>query len=107
MNKLKKLVKRLEKHARDIEKDTERARKELSREARTERRGAKRSIKEAKKSKSAARKTKENLAFDIKMHRLEKGDVKEAVHEMDELKCATGDAAFVVKTAERIQKKRK
>ena len=57
------------------------------------------------KTKASARKTKENLDFDIRVHKLEKGDVKEAMHEVDDIDCAVKDADYIIKEAEKVQKK--
>jgi len=38
---------------------------------------------------------------------LEKGDLDEAMHEVEELQCAVDDIDFLVKEAEKVQKKKK
>jgi hypothetical protein len=106
-SRLKKGVKKLEKKAKEIEKDSEKARKELSKDARSERKDATHNIIDTKKSKASARKVKENIEFDIKVHRLEKGDVKDAMHEVDEIDCAAKDADYIIREADRLQKRRK
>ncbi len=90
-----------------IQRESDSSRKELSAEARDEHKHAEHNIESAEESKAAAKKTGEQLAFDIKTHKLEKGDVQEAMHEVDELECAEKDAEFIVKEAEKIQKKKK
>ncbi len=89
-----------------IQKESDAARKELSAEARDEHKNTEHNIESAEESKAAAKKTEEQLAFDIKTHKLEKGDVEEAMREVDELECAEKDAEFIVKEAEKIQKQR-
>lgn len=100
-------IDKLMREAKSIEKSSERARKELSKEANAEQRNTKHNIIDAKKSKASANKTKENIAFDIKVHKLEKGDVKDAMHEVDELDCAAKDADYIIKEAEKVQKSKK
>lgn len=107
MNRLKKGVKKLENAAKEIEKESEKARKELSKESRKERSDASHNIIESKKSKASAKKTKEEIAFDIKVHKLETGDVKDAMHEVDEIDCATKDADYIIEEAKKVQKKAK
>jgi hypothetical protein len=100
-------IDKLMREAKSIEKSSEHSRKELLKEARKEHSSAEHNIIKGKKSKAAAKKTKENIGFDIKMHKLEKGDVKEAMHEVEELNCAVKDADYIIKEAEKIQKKSK
>lgn len=107
MNRLKKSVKKLENRAKEIEKESEKTRKHLSKEARKERRDASHGIIDGKKSKASVKKTKENLAFDIKVHKLETGDVKDAMHEVEEIDCAVKDADYIIGEADKVQKKRK
>src|SRR5574342_863669 len=104
-SRLKKGVKKLEKRAKEIEKDSEKARKQLSKEASKERRDASHNIINSKKSRASAGKTKENIAFDIRVHKLETGDVKDAMHEVDEIDCATKDADYIIEEAKKVQKK--
>jgi len=95
------------KKARHIESASERTGKELSKEARKERKDSEHNIESAKKDKSSAKSAKENLDYDIRVHKLEKGDVEEATHEVDDIKCAVKDAGFIVKEAEKVQKRKK
>ena len=100
-------IDKLMREAESIEKASEHSRKELSKEANAEQRNTKHNIIDAKKSKASALKTKENIAFDIKVHKLEKDDAKDAIHEVDELDCATKDADYIIKEAEKVQKSKK
>ena len=106
-SRLKKGVKKLEKRAKEIEKESEKSRKHLSKEARKERSGASHNIIAGKKAKVSAKKTKETLAFDVKVHKLETGDVKDAMHEIEELECATKDAEYIIEEADKVQKSKK
>src|SRR5574341_2343683 len=90
-------IDKLMKEAERVEKFSESSRKELSKETSAEQKNTKHNIIDAKKSKTSAGKTKENIAFDIKVHKLEKGDIKDARHEVDELDCAAKDADYIIK----------
>jgi hypothetical protein len=98
-------IDKLMREAKSIEKASEHSRKELSKEASAEQHGSAHDIIAGKKSKAAAKKAKENLEFDIKVHKLEKGDVKEAMHEVEEIDCATKDADYIIEEAKKVQKK--
>ncbi len=100
-------IDKLLREAKDADKLSEHSRKELLKEAHKEHSSAKHNIIEGKKSKSAAKKAKDDLGFDIKVHKLEKGDVKEAMHEVEELDCAVKDVDYIIREAEKIQKKSK
>jgi hypothetical protein len=100
-------IDKLLREAKDIDKLSEHSRKELLKEARKEHSSAEHNIMEGKKSKASVKKTKDTLGFDIKVHKLEKGDVKEAMQEVDEIDCAIKDADYIIKEAEKIQKKSK
>ncbi len=95
------------KRAGHIEKDSETARKELSKEASSEERSAKHNVKSASQDKAHAKSTKEQLDYDIKVHKLEKGDLSESSKEVKEIDCAVEDADFIVKEAEKVQKSEK
>jgi len=100
-------IDKLMREAESIEKSSKHARKELSKEANAEQKNTKHYIIDAKKSNASAKKTKEQIAFDIKVHKLEKSDVKDAMHEVDELDCAAKDADYIIKEAEKVQKSKK
>ena len=93
--------------ASHIEKDSERARTELDSESHEEHKKTEHDIKAAAKTRTAAKSTEEQVNYDIKVHKLETGDVKEAMREVDELECATKDAEYIVKEAEALQKKQR
>jgi hypothetical protein len=95
------------KRAGHIEKDSESARKELSEEASSEERSAAHNIKSASQDKAHAKSTKEQLDYDVKVHKLEKGDLSESSKEVKEIDCAVEDADFIVKEAEKVQKSEK
>ncbi len=107
MNEIKEEAGEQSKEAGDIEKSSAKSRKELDKESRAEQRDAKHSISSAKKSKAGAKSAREEVNYDIKVHKLEKSDVKEATREVDELKCATEDVDYIIKEAEKIQKRKK
>lgn len=100
-------IDKLLREAKSIDKLSEHSRKELLKEAHKEHSSAEHNIIEGKKAKASAKKAKENIGFDVKMHKLEKGDVKEAMHEVEELDCAVKDADYIIKEAEKVQKKAK
>ncbi len=96
----------LSRRASKILSESEKTRKQLSKKAGRESKGAKRDLSSAKKDKRTAKSTRRQVDFDIKVHKLETGDVKEAMHEMDDLECAVKDAGYIVKEAEKIKKKK-
>ncbi len=102
---MREAAKEQEHEAGSIERFSDKSRKELDKEAHEEHRDAEHNITDAKKSSSAARKTREDVGFDIKVHKLEKGDVKDAMHEVDEIDCATKDADYIIGEAKKVQKK--
>jgi len=107
MGDIKEEAKELGKEAVHIEKESEKAREEFEGAAHKEHKMAEHNIIEGQKAKDSAKKTEEDIAFDVKMHKLEKGDTEEATREVDELDCATKDADYIVKEADKIQKKKK
>jgi len=107
MNEISDEAKEETKTAEHIEKESERSREELSSEAREEHRQIEQNLESGKGTKTAVKSAEEQLDFDVKVHKLEKGDVKEAMREVDELECATKDAEFIVKEAEKVQKPKK
>ena len=104
MNEIKEEASEQSKEAGHIEKSSETARKELDSEAHEEHRDAEHAVESARQSKAAAKSAKEEVNYDIKVHKLEKSDVKDAMHEVDELECAAEDADYIIKEAEKIQK---
>ena len=107
MNEIKEEATEQNKEAIHIEKSSEKSRKELDSEAYGEQRNAEHSIASAKGAKSASKSAKEEVDYDIKVHKLEKSGVKEAMREVDELECAAEDADYIIKEAEKVQKKKK
>ena len=107
MNEIKEEAGEQNKEAGHIEKSSAKLRKDFDREAHVEQRDAEHSISSAKKSKASTKSAKEEVNYDIKVHKLEKRDVKEAMREVDELKCAAEDADYIIKEAEKIQKRKK
>ena len=95
------------KEAEHIQKESDKAREVLSKTAHEEAKHTEHNIASAKQTKAAVKSTEEQAKFDLKVHKLEKGDVKEAVREVDELDCATKDADYIIKEAEKIQKAKK
>jgi hypothetical protein len=90
-----------------IQKESDKARDELGGEASEHRKQIEKNLKSAKSDKAAAGLTGEQVRHDIKVHKLEKGGVKDALQEVDELECAAEDAGYIVKEAEKIQKSKK
>ncbi len=81
-------------------------RETLESEAKQEHKSAEHNIEDAKDLKNKTKETKEQLNYDIKVHKLEKSGVKEATKNVDELECAAKDAEYIVKEAEKVQKKK-
>ena len=96
-----------EKSIKELMEETKQARKELSSAAEKEHKGIVQDFSSAEKDKSATVQTKEQLDFDVKTHKLEKGTVEDAMKEVDDIACAVKDTNYIVKEAEKIQKKKK
>ena len=94
------------KTAENIEKGSEKAREELSKEAQHEHKQIEKNLESAKEDKATAKETKEQIKHDIKVHKLEKGDVEEATKDVDELECAAKDAEVIVEEADKVQEKK-
>jgi len=103
---VKSRAKSLSKRASKILSESEKTRKQLSKKASRERKGSERDTSSAKKDKRTAKSTHKQVDFDIKVHKLETGDVKEAMHEMNDLECAVKDADYIIREAEKIKKKK-
>jgi len=58
-------------------------------------------------SRTQVKKMFEELKKDIKEHKLEEFELKEAVEDLDKVKCASEDLKFIVDEADKIQKKKK
>jgi hypothetical protein len=93
--------------AEKVWKESEQNRETLGHEAHEVHKSAEHNIIDAKESKENLEKTKEQLQFDKKMHSLEKSGVEDATKDVDELDCAVKDAEFIVKEADKVQKKKK
>lgn len=78
--------------------------KELAKEMKDESKDSKKDTSSAIKDKKKAKKVKEALKDDIKEHELEKGDVKAATKELDNVECAKDDAEYIIDKADEIQK---
>jgi len=107
MGDIKEEAKELGKEAVHIEKESEKAREDFENTAQKEHKDTEHNIIEGQKTEASAKKTEEDIAFDVKVHKLEKGDVEEATREVDELDCATKDADYIVKEADKVRKKKK
>ncbi len=104
LNEIKEEAVEQSKEAGHIEKSSEKSRKELDSEAHGEHKHTEHNIASAKQSKAAAKSAEEQVNYDIKVHKLEKGGIKDAMHEVDELECAAEDADYIIKEAEKVQK---
>ncbi|GEM_PF-3127511 len=107
MSEMKEESENLSKQAVHLQKESDATREELSSEAHRHRKEIESDFSSAEKSKSSAIKAKEDLEFDIKVHKLEKSDTEESIKETEDIACAAKDAEFIVKEAEKIQKKKK
>ncbi len=107
MSDIKDEAKEQNKSAEHVQKESDKSREKLSSEAHEEHKIIEKHLESAKEDKTAAKETKEQVNFDVKVHKLEKGDVKEAVHEVDDIDCAVKDTAFIEKEAEKVQGKKK
>ena len=105
MEDMKEEAKEQDRSAEHIQHESDKHRRELEGEAHGEEKQTEHSIASAKDTKTSAKSTEEQLNYDIKVHKLETSDVKEAMREVDELECATKDADYIVKEAEAVQKK--
>ncbi|VVB81132.1 Uncharacterised protein [uncultured archaeon] len=94
------------KRAGHIENESEKSREEFSEEAHEHHAQAEKDLESAKESKETAKTAEEQLKYDVQVHKLEKGDTKEAVHEVDDIHCAVKDAEFIAKEAKKAQKKK-
>ena len=94
------------KSANKISADSDKTRAKLSSEAHEEHKHTEHNIESASKDKAVAKQTKENVGYDVKVHKLESGDVKEATREVDDIECATKDAEFIVKESGKVKKKK-
>ncbi len=81
-------------------------RESLDKEANQEHKTAEQDMGAAKELKEKTKETKEQLNYDIKVHKLEKGGVEEATKNVDELECAAKDTEYIVKEAEKVQRKK-
>jgi len=104
---VKAVLKRVSKKVKKAASFSYGTRRELGGSARQERGHIEKSIISASQSRQNAKETGEQIKFDIKTHKLEKGDLDEAMHEVEELQCAVDDIDFLVKEAEKVQKKKK
>jgi len=93
--------------ANKVLSENEKARETLEHEAHEEHKSAEHNIIEGKEAKEQVQKTQEQLQFDKKMHSLEKGGVEDATKDVDELECAVKDTEYIVKEADKVQKKKK
>jgi len=100
-------VKDHEKVIKKLRAASDKARQELSSQARAEHSDVDKTLEKGKEAKQDTNKTKQELKEDIKVHKLEKGDVDEATREVDGIDCAVKDAKYIVEEAEKIQKKKK
>jgi len=107
MSDMKEKASEQSKTAGHIEKESEKAREEFSAEAHGHRVQIEKHLESAKQDKETAKNAGELLKHDIKIHKLEKGDTEEAVHEVDDIHCAVKDTEFIAKEAEKVQKKKK
>ncbi len=94
-----------DKTAEHIQKESDKVREKLGSEAHEEHKQAEHDLASAKQDKSTAKTAGEQLKFDVKVHKLEKGGVKEATQEVDDINCAVKDTAYINKEAEKIQQK--
>ncbi|MBS3148450.1 hypothetical protein J4219_06180 [Candidatus Woesearchaeota archaeon] len=69
--------------------------------------GMARDARSARLDKAHAHKVHEQVQFDVKAHKLEQGMVKDAMHEVDELKCAADDLKFLADTARKVKNSKK
>lgn len=93
--------------AKSVSRESDKNRRKFSSEAKSENSLTKRNLKSAKVSKSKAKAVKEGVTFDIRVHKLEKGDTAEAMRKAEEVKCAVDDARFIVDEADKVQKSKK
>ena len=93
------------KEADSVQKESDSDRQELSKEASEEHKNIDKDTDSAEKDHESAKETKEEVKTDIKVHNLEKGEVKEAMENVDQINCAVEDTKFIVEEAEKIQKK--
>jgi len=104
---MKKSAARVEKESVAVEKDIGHSREELNSDVHNEKKGVDEGFRSAKKSKGDVKTLGEQVKYDVTMHKLEKGDIEEAMREVDELECAADDVQTIVKEAQKVQKKKR
>ncbi len=97
----------IKKDAKAAEKETAKSRKELDAASHCIEDETDQEIASAKRDQKAAKKVQVSLDTTSKLHKLEKGDTNDALHEVDDINCAVKDVDTIVKQAERVQKKGK
>ncbi|MBI4146572.1 hypothetical protein HY489_04510 [Candidatus Woesearchaeota archaeon] len=89
-----------------VEKFVEVSRNELAGEAADVERKMVKDLVAGKRSKSQVAVVREQVHYDDKLHRLEKGDVRDALKDVGELDCAIEDTETILKQAEKVKKKK-
>lgn len=97
----------IKKEARQGEKEVAKSRKELDESSHCLEDETDQEIASAKRDQKAAKKVQVSLDTTSKLHKLEKGDTNDALHEVDDIDCAVEDVETIVKQAEKVQKKGK
>lgn len=97
----------IRKESKTAEKETAKSRKELDKSSHCIEDETDQDIASAKRDQKKAKKVQSSLDTTSKLHKLEKGDTKDALHEVDDIDCAIEDADTIVKQAEKVQKKGK
>lgn len=103
---LKKAASKVEREAANVQKEHDSEKKEIVENAAKERAQVEMDVKGAHKDMQKIKHAKETLAKDIKTHSLEKGDVKSALRNVDEISCAADDAEYIIEEAEEVQKEK-
>ncbi|RJQ19780.1 hypothetical protein C4580_05035 [Candidatus Woesearchaeota archaeon] len=93
--------------AKAVEKAVKTARAELERESKAHEDGIDRNSRSAQNDLNAARRAQSTVDLTGRLHKLERGDVKDALEDLDELDCAIEDIKTITEQAEKVQKKKR